>query len=62
MGHILENNGFIKCLNKQDVTGRRSGHQIKNGDILASYIGRLCMGKPDFEAIREMDDDPELFC
>ncbi|MCX4325244.1 MAG: IS1380 family transposase [Lachnospiraceae bacterium] len=62
VGHILENSGLIDRLNKQDVTGRRSGHQIKNGDILGSYIGCLCMGKPDFEAIRETDDDPEFFC
>jgi len=62
VGHILENSGFIDRVNKQDVTGGRSGHQIKNGDILSSYIGCLCMGKPDFEAIRETDDDPEFFC
>ena len=62
VGYILENSGFIDRLNRQDVTGRRSGHQIKNGDILGSYIGCLCMGKPDFESIRETDDDPEFFC
>ncbi len=33
VGHILENSGFIGQLNKQDATGKRSGHQIKNGDI-----------------------------
>ena len=62
VGAILENSGFIDRLNRQDATGRRSGHQIKNGDILSSYIGCLCMGKPDFEAVRETDDDPEFFC
>ena len=62
VGYILENSGLINRLNKQDVTGRRSGHQIKNGDILGSYIGCLCMGKPDFEAIRETDGNPEFFC
>ena len=60
VGYILENSGFIDRLNRQDVTGRRSGHQIKNGDILGSYIGCLCMGKPDFETIRETNDDPEF--
>lgn len=62
VGYILENSGFIDRLNKQDTTGRRYGHQIKNGDILSSYIGCLCMGKPGFEAVRETDDDPEFFC
>lgn len=60
-GHILENSGLIDRLNQQDVTGKRSRHQIKNGDILGSYIGCLCMGKPDFEAIHETDDDPDFF-
>ncbi len=62
MGRILDNSGFIDRLNKRDATGKRSGRQIKNGDILGSYIGCLCMGKPDFKTIRETDDDPEFFC
>ena len=62
VGYLLDNSGFIDRLNMQDITGRRSGHQIKNGDILGSYIGCLCMGKPDFETVRETDDDPEFFC
>jgi len=33
-----------------------------NGDLLAAYIGCLCMGKPDFAAIQETDDDPDFFC
>ena len=44
-----------------DVTKNRSQHQIKNGDILLTYIGMLCMGKPQFEAVREMSDDPDFF-
>mgnify|MGYP002747975299 FL=1 len=38
-----------------DVTKNRSQHQIKNGDIILTYIGMLCMGKPYFEAVHEMD-------
>ena len=45
VGHILKNSGFIERLNMQDVTGRRSGHQIKNGNILASYIRTPMHGK-----------------
>lgn len=62
VGHILNTSGFVDRMNKQDITGRRSGHQIKNGDLLAAYIGCLCMGKPDFAAIRETDDDQDFFC
>lgn len=35
--------------------------QIKNGDILLSYIGMLCQGKPRYEAVREMMDDPNYY-
>ena len=41
---------FIKKLNRMDVTSNRSQHQIKNGDIVLTYLGMLCMGKPYFEA------------
>ena len=35
--------------------------QIKNGDILLTYIGMLCQGKPQYEAVREMMDDPDYY-
>lgn len=44
-----------------DVTKNRSQHQIKNGDILLTYIGLLTMGRPAYEAVHEFDDDQE-FC
>ena len=44
-----------------DVTKNRSQHQIKNGDIILTYIGMLCMGKPYYEAVHEMDDDKEFY-
>jgi len=47
-------------LTKKDVSGRRSGRQIKNGDILGSYIDCRCMENPDFESICETDEDQEF--
>lgn len=44
-----------------DVTPNSSQHQIKNGDILLTYIGMLCMGKPQYQAVHEMDDDQEFY-
>ena len=44
-----------------DVTSNRSKHQIKNGDIVLTYLGMLCMGKPYFEAVHEMDDDKDFY-
>ena len=44
-----------------DVTSNRSQHQIKNGGIILTYLSMLCMGKPCFEAIHEMDDDKDFY-
>lgn len=61
VGAILGKSDFIKKLNRMDVTANRSQHQIKNGDIILTYLGMLCMGKPCFEAVHEMDDDKEFY-
>ena len=55
VGAILEQGGFRETMNRLDVTGGRSGHQIKDGDLMSAYIALCCMGKPDFEAVHEMD-------
>ena len=57
VGALLGKSDFIKKMNRMDVTPNRSQHQIKNGDILLTYLGMLCMGKPYFAAVHEMDDD-----
>ena len=61
VGAILGKSDFVKRMNRMDVTPNRSQHQIKNGDILLTYIGMLCMGKPQYEAVHEMDDDPSFY-
>lgn len=61
VGAILGKSDFVKRCNRMDVTKSRSQHQIKNGDILLTYIGMLCMGKPQYGAVHEMDDDPEFY-
>jgi len=48
VGALLGKSDFIKKLNRMDVTSNRS--QIKNDDIVLTYLGMLCMGKPYFEA------------
>ncbi len=58
VGAILERGGFREALNRLDVTGKRSGNQIKDGDLMSAYIGLCRMGKPDFEAVHEMDGAP----
>ena len=61
VGTLLGKSGFIKKLNRMDMTSNRSQHQIKNGDIVLTYLGMLCMGKPYFEAVHEMDDDKDFY-
>ena len=61
VGALLGKSDFIKKLNRMDVTSNRSQHQIKNGDIVLTYLGMLCMGKPYFEAVHEMDDDKDFY-
>ena len=61
VGALLGKNNFTKKLNHMDVTKNRSKHQIKNGDIILTYIGMLCMGKPYYEAVQKIDDDKEFY-
>ena len=61
VGALLGKSNFTKKLNHMDVTKNRSQHQIKNGDIILTYIGMLYMGKPYYEAVHEMDDDKEFY-
>ena len=61
VGALLGKSGFIKKLNRMDITSNRSQHQIKNGDIVLTYLGMLCMCKPYFEAVHEMDDDKDFY-
>ena len=41
VGALLGKNNFTKKLNNMDVTKNRSQHQIKNGDIILTYIGEI---------------------
>ena len=61
VGQMLGKSNFIKKCNNMKVDGKRSQFQIKNGDILLSYIGLLCQGKTAYEDIREMWADPDYY-
>ena len=41
VGGILGKSDLVKRCNRMSVTDRRSQPQIKNGDILLTYIGLL---------------------
>lgn len=61
VGQILGKSDFVKKINRSPISKDFLEKQIKNGDILLSYIGMLCQGKPQYEAVREMMDDPDYY-
>ncbi len=61
VGQILGKSDFVKKINRAPISTEYLQKQIKNGDILLSYIGMLCQGKPQYEAVREMMDDPDYY-
>ena len=46
VGGALGKSDLVKRANRVKIDNRRSQPQIKNGDILLTYIGLLCQGKP----------------
>jgi len=61
VGQILGKSSFVKKINRAPISKEYLQKQIKNGDVLLTYIGMLCQGKPQYEAVREMLDDPEYY-
>ena len=53
VGALLGKSGFIKKLNRMDVTSNRSQHQIKNGDIVLTYLGMLFLPATEWEVYNE---------
>ena len=61
VGQILGKSNFVKKINRAPISNEYLQKQIKNGDILLTDIGMLCQGKPQYEAVREMMDDPDYY-
>jgi len=61
IGGMLGKSDFVKRCNRIPVDKKRSEYQIKDGDILLTYIGLLCQGKVNYDDVREMVDDPEYY-
>lgn len=61
VGQILGKSNFVKKINRAPISNEYLQKQIKNGDILLTYIGMLCQGKPQYEAVREMMDGPGYY-
>ena len=61
VGDILYNAGFQKQFSNIRNAEKRSRKQIDSGTVLTSFIGLLCMGKPDYDAISEFQIDPAYY-
>ena len=61
VGQILGKSSYVKKINHDPISKDYLQKQIKNGDVLLTYIGMLCQGKPQYEAVREMIDDPDYY-
>ena len=61
VGAALGKSDLVKRSNRMAVDKKRSQPQIKNGDILLTYIGLLCEGKTSFDSVREFHADPDYF-
>ena len=53
VGQILGKSSFVKKINRAPISKDYLQKQIKNGDVLLTYIGMLCQGKPQYEAVRD---------
>ena len=45
VGQILGKSSFVKKINRAPISKDYLQKQIKNGDVLLTYIGMLCQGK-----------------
>ena len=61
VGGALGKSDLVKLANRTKIDSKRSQPQIKNGDILLSYIGLLCQGKTCYEAVEEFHEDPSYY-
>lgn len=61
IGDILERAGFQNQFSNMESVGKRSKKQIDTGAILTTFIALLCMGKPDFECVREFQNDAAFY-
>lgn len=61
VGDILERAGFQNRFSKIESVGKRSKKQIDTGAVMTTFIALLCMGKPDFESVRELQNDAAFY-
>ena len=61
VGDILERAGFSEQFRDVKLAEKRSRKQIDAGAVMTTFIALLCMGKPDFECARELQNDAAYY-
>ena len=61
VGDILERADFQNWFTNLESVGKRSKKQIDTGAVLTTFIALLCMGKPDFESVAELQNDAAFY-
>ena len=61
VGDILERAEFQKQFSNMESVGKRSKKQINTGAVMTTFIALLCMGKPDFERVAELQNDAAFY-
>ena len=61
VGDILERAAFLRRFRDVKLAEKRSRKQIDAGAVMATFIALLCMGKPDFECVRELQNDAAYY-
>ena len=61
VGDILDRAGFQEQFRNVGSENKRSRKQIDCGTVMTTFIGLLCMGKPDFDAIAEFQNDAAYY-
>ena len=61
VGNMLSRSEFVQYFSLRRDIPKRSEHQIPNGDIVLTFIGLLTQGKPQFDSVKEMQNDPEYY-
>ena len=61
VGDILERAGFSEEFRDVKLAEKRSRKQIDAGAVMTTFIALLCMGKPDFEYVSELQNDAAYY-
>lgn len=61
VGDILEQAGFARYFSNLCMEQRRSKKKFNTATVFITFLALLCMGKPDYECVKELQQDAEVY-